>query len=106
MKLHEATIVIRSDDINGGDCRLYLDSGAEIADIPGLIPGGADRWARFFQAAPAMAQALLATGTRSSAKAGWHTHSCDEYGSREKCTEDCETARAVFVAAGVLPAVL
>lgn len=102
---HESTLTVESGSGNyKGDLYLWAGDDTEIGMVSSAAPGGAERWAKFFQAAPAMARALLATGTMYEGRpwrpTGWHTYHCDEM-RRKECTPDCADTRAALTAAGV-----
>jgi hypothetical protein len=82
---------------------LYAGADAEIANVMAEAPGGADRWAKFFQAAPKMVRALLICGRRGIDAGGarrWHTHACWQT-LIGPCIKECEAVRAALTAAGV-----
>lgn len=106
---HESTLTVESGSGNyKGDLYLWAGDDTEIGMVSSAAPGGAERWAKFFQAAPAMARALLKTGgvgqRAIQSPDEWHTHHCLEVREGDgidECTQDCVETRAALAAAGV-----
>lgn len=100
----EQIVIERSESGVKGDLFLYAGPDQDVGAVWAEAPGGADAWAKFFQATPKMARALVACGYMQRTlgdREEWHTHACWETLIGEPCLPSCLAAREALKAAGV-----
>lgn len=86
-----------------GDRWLYVGEDEQIGVVTQEAPGGADAWAKMFQASPALVRSLLRE-IRQPKPREYHIHGCivERRGMPGECVWECKEAIGALRLVGAL----